>query len=226
MALHAYGTMRYDLLIFDCDGVLVDSEMLAIGAMRQVLNAAGVPVTEAQILGCFGMKQSDTLQRLADMTGHPVPPHAATDLWPATRRAFEAALIPMPGVVAFLEGRAGPARCVASSSHPERIRTSLGLTGLTRFFGEALFSSHEVARGKPAPDLFLLAAARMGVAPERCAVIEDSVFGIAGACAAGMAAFGFTGGAHIQPGHAAALEAAGARGIAADWPALAMLLAA
>ena len=218
--------MRYDLLIFDCDGVLVDSEMLAIGAMRQVLNAAGVPASEALILGCFGMKQSDTLLHIAEATGHPVPAHVATELWPATRRAFEAALEPMPGVVDFLEGMAGPARCVASSSHPERIRTSLGLTGLARFFGDALFSSHEVARGKPAPDLFLLAATRMGATPERCAVIEDSVFGIAGACAAGMTAFGFTGGAHIQPGHAAALEAAGARGVAAGWSALATLLAA
>ena len=219
--------MRHDLIIFDCDGVLVDSEMLAIRAMRDVLNAAGVPATEALILGCFGMKQVDTLTRVAEATGQPIPADVPAKIWPATRTAFETSLKAMPGIVPFLGATGGVARCVASSSHPERIRTSLDLTGLSGFFqGDHLFSSHAVARGKPAPDLFLLAATRMGVAPGRCVVIEDSVFGILGARAAGMAAYGFVGGAHIQPGHAASLTAAGALGIAADWPDLASRLAA
>ena len=219
-------TMDYDLLILDCDGVLIDSEMLAIRAMCGVLTAAGVPATEALVLGCFGMKQADALDRIATATGHEIPPGVEERLWPATRAAFAAALKPMPGVAAFLATRCRAPVCVASSSGPERIRESLAITGLLPFFGDALFSSHQVARGKPAPDLFLLAAARMGAAPERCVVVEDSVFGITGARAAGMAAIGFLGGSHIREGHGAALEAAGAAALAATWPDVAARLAA
>ena len=213
-----------DLIIFDCDGVLVDSEMLAIRAMCGVLNAGGVPVTEAMILRCFGMKQLDTLRRLADETGHEIPPGVAERLWPATRMAFEASLKAMPGIFECLDRMDSPRRCVASSSHPERIATSLALTGLAGYFGDSVFSSHQVARGKPAPDLFLFAAATMGVDPARCVVIEDSVFGIQGARAAGMTPYGFSGGAHIQAGHGEALRDAGAIAVEATWNALALRL--
>jgi HAD superfamily hydrolase (TIGR01509 family) len=208
----------FALFIIDCDGVLVDSEVLAMRAMREVLNRAGVPATQAMVLRCFGMKQADALERIAIETGRLIPPEVVPGLWPATRQAFEGALRPMPGVAAVLDRIPAAKRCVASSSHPERIRTSLALAGLaTRFDDGALFSSHEVARGKPAPDLFLLAADRMGVPPARCAVVEDSVFGIEAACAAGMTPFGFAGGSHAQPGHDDALRAAGAVAVEHDW---------
>lgn len=218
--------MDYDLLILDCDGVLIDSEMLAIRAMCRVLNAAGVAATEDLVLGCFGMKQSDALARIAAATGRSIPPDVDAQLWPATRAAFAAKLRPMPGVAAFLEARGGTPLCVASSSGPERIRASLAIAGLLPLFGEALFSSHQVSRGKPAPDLFLFAASCMGAGPDRCVVVEDSVFGIAGARAAGMAAIGFVGGSHIRHGHGEALLDAGAVAVAATWPEVAAQLAA
>ncbi|MDX7953504.1 HAD family hydrolase [Lichenihabitans sp. Uapishka_5] len=219
--------MPNDLLIFDCDGVLVDSEPLALQALHTVLNEAGVPATVDLVMSCFGMKQADALRRIGAATGHPVPPDVPERLWPVTRQLFEAGLEAMPGVVDALRSLPPDLRrCVASSSQPERIRVSLALTGLAPWFEPHLFSSSAVLHGKPAPDLFLLAAARMGVMPCRCAVIEDSVFGIEAARAAGMTAFGFTGGGHVGPGHAAVLQAAGAVAVAADWAEAARLLAA
>lgn len=199
-----------DLLVFDCDGVLVDSEVLAVDVFCEVLVAAGVPAVPAMIARCFGMKQADIIASVARDTGRPVPASVADDLWPATRRRFGTSLKPMPGVVRFLERLADRPRCVASSSSLERIRFSLAVTGLDRFFGDRVFSSQQVARGKPAPDLFLFAADRMGVAPARCVVIEDSVFGVEGARAANMRALGFTGGSHVGPDHGPRLLARGA----------------
>jgi HAD superfamily hydrolase (TIGR01509 family) len=211
----------FDLFILDCDGVLVDSERLAIRAMQAVLNEAGVPASEDLVLGCFGMKQSDALDRIAAATGCPIPPGVPARLWPATRRSFAQALQPMAGVAAVLDCMPAWRRCVASSSHPERIRVSLALTGLDVFFGDACFSSSEVAHGKPAPDLFLLAATRMGASPERCAVVEDSIYGIEAARAAGMTPFGFAGGSHVGPVHAEVLRAAGAVAVERSWADLA-----
>ncbi len=199
-----------DLVIFDCDGVLVDSGVLAVEAFCAVLVAAGVPAEPPMIARCFGMKQGDILASVARDTGVPVPDSVAEALWPATRALFDRGLRPMPGVADFIARLGDRPRCVASSSSLERIRFSLAKTGLADAFGEHVFSSQMVARGKPAPDLFLLAAERMGVAPERCAVIEDSIFGVEGARAAGMRALGFLGGSHILADHGAKLLARGA----------------
>lgn len=106
--------------------------------------------------------------------------------------------------------------CVASSSSPERLRHSLSLVGLLRWFDPHIFSAAQVARGKPAPDLFLFAARQMGVEPHSCVVIEDSVPGVAGATAAGMRVIGFTGGSHCGPGHSVRLRSAGAFATLAD----------
>lgn len=210
-----------DLIIFDCDGVLVDSEVLSVEAMAGVLNEAGVPATYEMIARCFGMKQADILARVSAETETDIPTGVPERIWPATRVLFEQSLAPMPGIVDFLERFANKKRCVASSSAPERIRTSLKLTGLDGYFGENVFSSHQVARGKPAPDLFLFAAASMGVDPHRSIVIEDSIFGVQGARAAGMSAFGFGGGSHIQAGHAETLTAGGAAAVEKSFDAIA-----
>ena len=210
-----------DLIIFDCDGVLVDSEVLAVEAMQGVLNDAGVPATESMISGSFGMKQADTLMLIAMKTGIDIPADVPEQLWPATRALFERHLRPMPGIAAFIEAVGEKKRCVASSSNPDRIRVSLHLVGLESAFGDHLFSSHQVARGKPAPDLFLFAAETMGVEPHRCVVIEDSIFGVEAAKAAGMTALGFTGGSHIEEGHADVLIAGGAAAVAGDFDTLA-----
>ena len=199
-----------DLVIFDCDGVLVDSEVLAVEAFCEVLVAAGVPAKPSMIARCFGMKQADILRSVERDTGVAVPEAVADALWPATRTLFDRDLRPMPGVASFIARLGERPRCVASSSSLERIRFSLARTGLAGFFGDHVFSSQMVARGKPAPDLFLLAAGRMGVPPGRCAVIEDSIFGVEGARAADMRALGFLGGSHIVPDHGAKLLASGA----------------
>lgn len=207
-------------ILFDCDGVLVDSEVLSVTAMVAVLNEAGIPATYPLIARYFGMKQADILLNVAEELGMDIDLALAAKIWPKTRELFTAELKPMPGIIAFLERHPEVRRCVASSSSPERIRTSLDLTGLAPFFGEAIFSSTQVARGKPAPDLFLFAAASLGADPRGCVVVEDSRFGVQGALAAGMDVVGFTGGSHTDPQHADRLRAAGAEHVEASWAAV------
>ena len=212
--------MHPDLIVFDCDGVLVDSEVLSIGGLVAVLNEAGVPATYAMIARYFGMKQADIMLKVSEETGRDIPMEVSARIWPAIRDRFETELKPTPGLADFLRRHPDVPRCVASSSGPDRIRDSLRLTGLAPFFGENIFSSSQVARGKPEPDLFLFAAATMGVEPSRCVVVEDSRFGVAGAVAAGMRAIGFAGGSHIEPHHAEALAEAGALYVERDWEAV------
>ncbi|MFE1598762.1 HAD family hydrolase [Methylobacterium sp. ID0610] len=212
-----------DLIIFDCDGVLVDSEPLAAAAMAEVLGRAGHAVPPSIILRSVGRKQDDIIRDVEGFLGSPVAPAALADLWPATRAAFRGRLQPTSGITAFLR-ELRTARCVASSSSHQRIAFSLAETGLAEFCPpEVVFSGHDVARGKPAPDLFLHAAACMGVAPERCLVIEDSRYGVQGAVAAGALAVGYTGGSHAPD--AAALRAAGATWAAGSWTDMARQLA-
>ena len=209
--------MHPDLIVFDCDGVLVDSEVLSISGVVAVLNDAGVSATYAMIARYFGLKQADIMLKVSEETGQDIPLELSARIWPAIRDRFEAELKPMPGLADFLRRHPGVPRCVASSSGPDRIRNSLRLTGLLPFFGEHIFSSSQVARGKPEPDLFLFAAAAMEVDPSRCVVVEDSRFGVQGAVAAGMRAIGFAGGSHIEPHHAEALSEAGALYVERDW---------
>lgn len=213
--------MTPELVIFDCDGVLVDSEGLAALAMQAVLREGGITVPLAAIGRCVGMKQADIIASLESETGAVIGSLLADRLWPATRALFAQRLTATYGLVEFLE-RLPHLRCVASSSSHERIAFSLELTGLRRFFApDAVFSSSEVARGKPAPDLFLHAASRMGVAPGRCMVIEDSRFGVQGAVAAGMTALGFVGGSHASDDTRAALVSHGAVAVESTWAAVA-----
>ena len=209
-----------DLIIFDCDGVLIDSETLGIASLTKVLQQDGVPATIGMINACFGLNLRDTLARVAELTGHEVPPATADKVWPAARLAFEQALQPTDGIESFLHATRTTPRCVASSSHPERIAYTLALTGLREAFGPHLFSATQVARGKPEPDLFLHAAESMNAVPERCIVIEDSRYGIAAACAAGMTAIGYTGASHVTADHANVLSLAGATAVLPDWAGL------
>jgi HAD superfamily hydrolase (TIGR01509 family) len=207
---------RFDLVIFDCDGVLVDSEPLAALAYHNVYANQGMPLPEGTIAQCVGMKQSDIIKRIAEITGHQLPDFAETGLWPETRRVFSQSLQPTPGIKPILEELGAP-RCVASSSSLERIHFSLETTGLSGYFGSAIYSSSMVKRGKPAPDLFLHAASEMNSDPKACVVIEDSPFGVEGAVAAGMTAIGYTGGTHTNAAHAQALLDKGAAAVFADW---------
>lgn len=201
---------RFDLIIFDCDGVLVDSEVLARRAMQSVYRQAGIEVTADMVDAVVGMKFADILAAIETRTGRALAAEYHPSFWTETKALFASELAPVPGVVDFLDRSPIP-RCVASSSDHERIRHSLGVTDLDRFFApDAIFSSHDVARGKPEPDLVLHAAKAMGADPARCLVIEDSRFGIQGAKSAGMTAYGFLGGAHLLANTGEALARAGA----------------
>jgi HAD superfamily hydrolase (TIGR01509 family) len=205
------------LIIFDCDGVLVDSEPLAAKAYERVYDRHGMSGVGPDIIAqCIGMKQADIIVKIGELTGHHFPEHAHGDLWTETKALFSEELTPTPGIAAFLD-RLATARCVASSSSVERIHHSLDVTGLARHFGDAIFSSSMVKRGKPAPDIFLHAAERMRADPADCVVIEDSPFGVEGAVAAGMTALGYTGGGHSYPGHGERLVKHGAAASCADW---------
>jgi HAD superfamily hydrolase (TIGR01509 family) len=197
------------LLIFDCDGVLVDSEALACTVDADILTGLGFPYSAEEIIAQFvGVSLKDMTARIEAEHGRRLPEDFSERLNRTLFARFEESLQPIPGVRDAILALPHP-RCVASSSAPERIALSLRVTGLADLFTN-VFSATEVARGKPAPDLFLHAAAQMGASPEECLVIEDSSAGIRAARAAGMRVIGFTGGGHCGPTHADKLRAAGA----------------
>jgi HAD superfamily hydrolase (TIGR01509 family) len=200
----------FDLVIFDCDGVLVDSEVISCRAHAEVLSRHGYPITTQQVFQRFlGRSARQANLEVEAELGRSLPADFHSQLQDELFRSFEADLEAVPHIHAALD-QIGQPVCVASSGSHQRMRISLGRAGLYQRFAPNIFSASEVRNGKPAPDLFLLAAERMKASPDRCVVIEDSVAGIAGARAAGMNVFGFHGGSHCAPGHAAMLRAAGA----------------
>jgi HAD superfamily hydrolase (TIGR01509 family) len=204
---------RIALVIFDCDGVLVDSELIAQRVDAQCLTEAGFPITPEELSRRFVGKSAEAIaSELQSQYGR--QPEANFDDMRRARvmAALKEELRPMPGVIEALAEIRVPC-CVASSSHPERIALSLDTVGLSRFFGRSLFSATMVPRGKPAPDLFLYAAKMMGEDPARCLVVEDSIFGVEAAKAARMRGVGFVGGSHCGDGYSEKLLAAGAQRI-------------
>ena len=201
---------RPALVIFDCDGVLVDSELIASHVLADALSEAGYKCPPADCLGRFlGRDMTMVVDMVEAETGRRLAKDFLDSVQERTFAAFRRALKPVPGVHAALAGL-DQQICVASSGKPEKIALSLALTGLDRFFDGRVFSASMVARAKPAPDLFLHAAAAMAVAPDCCLVIEDSPAGIEAARAAGMRVLGFAGASHGGPDHAAGLRALGA----------------
>ena len=187
-------TQPLQLVIFDCDGVLVDSERLAVRVEAAVLAELGWPLSQAEVIERFmGRSQAFMVQAIVERLGGRLPDGWQDRLDRRYRAAFDAELTPVDGVVEALDRIATPT-CVASGASHETLRLTLGLTGLYQRFEGRIFSASEVAEGKPAPDLFLHAAARMGAEPAACAVVEDSRYGVEAARAAGMLAFGYTGG--------------------------------
>ncbi|MGC0384218.1 HAD family hydrolase [Streptomyces sp. SAI-129] len=188
--------MRYDLVIFDNDGVLVDSEPISNRLLAGYLTELGHPTSyEDSLRDYMGAAMHRVHDLVLERTGRSLPVDFDDVFHGRVFAAFERELEPVPGAVGVLEKLAadGVAYCVASSGSHERIRVGHRKTGLDRWFDdERIFSSQDVGRGKPAPDLFLHAAERMGVAPERCVVVEDSPLGVRAAVAAGMDVYGFT----------------------------------
>jgi HAD superfamily hydrolase (TIGR01509 family) len=199
-----------ELVIFDCDGVLVDSELLSCRCLSDELSEFGISLTLAQALELFlGRSVGAVIQHYRDL-GRVVPVDFPVRLKARVLAAFREALRPIPDVDTVLSDLRMP-RCVASSSDLDRVALSLDVTGLAPHFGDRIYTAQMVARGKPAPDLFLYAAGKMGAQPARTLVIEDSVSGVQAAKAAGMIVWGFVGGSHYpgRDGHAI-LSAAGA----------------
>lgn len=190
--------MSKQAIIFDCDGVLIDSEIISARILRRMLAEIGHEISRDVFLKTFlGRSFPKVAEHIRTHFGAPLPEDFERRYRANLLEAFAAELKPMPGIMPVLRDLQVKS-CVATSSSPERARRSLEIVGLDRCFGDRLFTASMVSRGKPAPDLFLHAAQQMAMTPDQCLVIEDSSTGIAAAQAAGMDVFHFVGGAHLQ----------------------------
>ena len=202
--------INIDLIIFDCDGVLVDSEVISCRAHAEVLTHHGYPITSDQVLKRFlGVSDREARLTIETEMGRKLPDDFEAQLKQAALQRYASELVAIPHIGDAIAA-IGPPKCVASSGTPEKIRHGLTCAGLFETLAPHIFSAVQVARGKPAPDLFLFAAEQMGVAPARCLGIEDSFPGVTGGRAAGMTVLGFHGGSHCTGSHADLLRAAGA----------------
>ncbi|CAM5431118.1 hydrolase [Streptomyces spiroverticillatus] len=186
-----------ELVVFDCDGVLVDSERIAVRLHVSIGAELGWPLTEEQVMEEFVGRSSLSIgERIADRLGTETAAVWGDRFDLLHREAVDSELVPVDGILEALDAlrTRGLPMCVASSGSHEKMRHTLGRTGIHPYFTDRVFSATEVARGKPAPDLFLHAARQLGVAPEACVVVEDSRYGVQAARAAGMRALGYAGG--------------------------------
>jgi HAD superfamily hydrolase (TIGR01509 family) len=211
---------QFELVIFDCDGVLVDSEHITTHVFATALNEIGLNVTAAELYGHFyGRSTAQCLEHVTHMLGKPLPETFVPSLRQRAAAALWAEVTPVPGVAEALARIQIPI-CVASSGDLEKVHLTLGKTGLLSRFGPNIFTAADVSKPKPAPDIFLLAAHQNGVEPHTCAVVEDSPVGVRAGVAAGMVVFGF---AARTPAHL--LKEAGAHVIVSDIAQLPHLLA-
>jgi len=188
-----YAIRMFELVIFDCDGVLVDSERLAIRVDAIVLRQLGLDLSEAEIVERFtGTSDAEFRRKIESMLNRALPENWEAETEPLYREAFRKDLVPVEGIRDALDQIRYPT-CVASSGSHDKMRFTLGMTGLYPYFEGRIFSATEVEHGKPAPDLFLHAAQSMGVNPCSCAVVEDSALGAEAGRAAGMQVFAFSG---------------------------------
>lgn len=190
--------MTTELVIFDCDGVLIDSEFISARMLVAELAQRGVAIDLDFVARHFlGRSYPVVMQQIRREFGLDLPPEFEERYRNHLLEAFERELTVMPGAVAVLDQLAVP-YCIATSSSPRRARRSLEIAGLPRLDTTPLFTAAMVERGKPAPDLFLHAAEKMSASPQNCLVIEDSLNGVRAALAAGMPVFRFTGGTHLK----------------------------
>jgi HAD superfamily hydrolase (TIGR01509 family) len=198
------------LIIFDCDGVLVDSEIIAAHVLANALTEIGFPLTADECIARYtGISMASVVERVEAQWERRLPPDFLEQMRAGDEEAFRADLRPIPGVRDVLL-QLPQRRCVASSGRVSKLRLTLTLTGLLPLFEPHVYSVEMVKHGKPAPDLFLHAARQMGTPAGRCIVIEDSIAGVSAAVAAGMWVIGFAGGSHCRCGHDRVLAEVGA----------------
>ena len=218
--------MKPEAIIFDFDGVLADSEIVSAAAFSRVLTQAGLPTEIDDALNLYtGLNRADTLLAIAAHWGDRTPPDIAEQLAERLIHSFAATIQPVVGAAAFVASVAHLPLAIGSSSSSAYIRDLLTQFALAEHFGAHVYSGREhVTRGKPHPDIYLHAAAMLGVDPRACVIIEDSPVGTRAAVAAGARVIGLCAGAHFRPGDEARLKAAGAHHIAADYAEVARLI--
>jgi HAD superfamily hydrolase (TIGR01509 family) len=208
--------MKAQLVIFDCDGVLVDSEVIACRVDAELFTEHGFPTTADEVMERYvGRSAAFMISDIEMRHGRPLPAEFPALMHEQIASAFDRELRAIDGIGGIVARIVNP-KCVASSSTPQRIERSLRVAGLWDFFNPHIFSATQVERGKPAPDLFLFAARQMSAAPDDSIVIEDSVAGVEAARAAGMKVIGFTAGSHCLANHEASLRRAGATEIVSN----------
>ena len=191
--------MDLDLIIFDCDGVLVDNEPLRVSVMQDVLTRHGIAISNETLYEtCVGRPCGSFFASLQRLINGPVPETAREHFRSDLLARFESELVVTPGLRSLLDGLTVPV-CATSSSPLSALKRTLELAGLSDIFADRMFSVESVTRGLPAPDLYLQCAQQMAASPGRTLVVEDSVPGIAAAFAAGMQVAIYAGGSHIEP---------------------------
>ena len=202
--------MQTDLIIFDCDGVLIDSEIIVCRLVSEILTEYGYPITLERVIELFaGRPEREMVAEIEAAWGRTLPGGFSAECRQRTARAYQTELRAIPGVREVLDSIRIPI-CVASSASPEKLRLGLTCTDLYARFGGNIISASVVAMGKPSPDVFVYAAGWMRQPVTGCVVIEDSLAGVSAARRAGMRVLGFTGGRHCPPGHGNKLSEAGA----------------
>ena len=212
-------------IIFDFDGVIVDSELIANRALAEALTAIGLPTTIEEAMARYiGLRMSDCVRKIEQVHGR-TPPEDFVDACRArTRSILNEELRPVAGAPAFIRSCRPALTAIASSSSVAGIKHSLGLVGLSDCFGGRIFSAADLDRGKPHPDVFLQAAMGLSANPVDCIVIEDGTLGVRGAVAAGMTVIGLTAGSHCGPAHGERLREAGAHIVAGSYAEVALLV--
>ncbi len=217
-----------DLVIFDCDGVLVDSEIIAARVEAELLTSAGDEISAEEIAESYaGLTFKDIMMRVEEKSHIPLQASLIDRAEELVDRRLRSDVRAIDGVREAVAAVTVP-RCICSNSRSERIEFMLEKVGLLPFFAGRIFSALDLPskKTKPAPDVFLFAAEKLGANPKNTFVIEDSVHGVAGAAAAGMRVIGFTGASHSYPGHADALTEAGAETVIRRWAELKGVIAA
>ena len=213
-----------NLLIFDCDGVLIDSEIVVCRLVGEELTRLGYPLSTEEVIRRFaGRPEREMVADIEADWSRRIPGEFFDRVKTSMEAAYASDLRAVPGVAEALASLRIPS-CVASSSYPEKLRLGLRCAGLLDRFGDRVVSAYLVAHGKPAPDVFIYAAGWMRTPVAECLVIEDSTHGVRAAQSAGMRVFGFTGGQHCGPGHGEGLIAAGADQVFDDFRHLAGLV--